>query len=131
MERLVERYIREGILHEEPLHRNQHAYQEGKSCETALHQPVSRIEDSLASKEIALCAFLDIGAFDNTSYESIIRSAHTICRWIEATLQSCQIQANLVGEIIEVKATRGSPQGGVLSPLLWSLVVKPSSQTEQ
>jgi hypothetical protein len=73
MESLVQRYIREGILHEEPLHRNQHAYQEGNSCKTALYQLVSKIEDSLASKEIALCTFLDIeGAFDNTSYESII-----------------------------------------------------------
>jgi hypothetical protein len=77
VERLVERYIQEGILHEEPLHRNQHAYQEGKSCETAVHQLVSRIEDSLASKEIGLYACLDIeGAFDNTSYESTIRSTH-------------------------------------------------------
>jgi hypothetical protein len=84
----------------------------------------------LASKEIALCAFLDIeGSYDNNSYESIIRSAHmrgldpTICRWIEAMLRSRRIQANLVGEIMEVKATRGCPQGGLLSPLLWSLVV--------
>jgi hypothetical protein len=44
-----------------PLHPNQHAYQAGKSVETALHQ-----------QETALGVFLDIeGAFNNTSYDSI------------------------------------------------------------
>lgn len=33
-----------------PLHRNQHAYQSGKSIETAMQQLVSRVEDSLAAK---------------------------------------------------------------------------------
>jgi hypothetical protein len=52
-----------------PLHRNQFAYQPGKSTETALHQLVTRIEKTLDAKGIALGAFLDIEeAFYNTSY---------------------------------------------------------------
>jgi hypothetical protein len=58
MERLVE------ILALRPLHPNQHAYQAGKSVETALHQLVVRVEKALDQQEIALGVFLDIeGAF--------------------------------------------------------------------
>jgi hypothetical protein len=36
MKKLVDRHIRDGVLTIHPLHRNQHAYQKGKSTETAL-----------------------------------------------------------------------------------------------
>ena len=130
MERLIDRHIRRRVLSDTPLHRNQHAYQPGKSCETAIHQLVSRLEDSLDRREIALGAFLDIeGAFDNTSFASMISSARnrglesTACRWIDSMLRSRRIQSQLAGSSREVEATRGCPQGGVLSPILWSLVV--------
>lgn len=38
-------------------------------------------------------------------------------------LQSRQVRASLLGEKVEVLAAKGCPQGGVLSPLLWDLVV--------
>lgn len=38
-------------------------------------------------------------------------------------LANRKISSELSGSYITVKATRGCPQGGVLSPLLWSLVV--------
>jgi hypothetical protein len=34
-----------------------------------------------------------------------------------------KITATLAGEIMEWSVTSGYPQGGILSPLLWSLVV--------
>jgi hypothetical protein len=37
MGRLVDRYVRDGVLVVKPLNPNQHAYQAGKSAETALH----------------------------------------------------------------------------------------------
>jgi len=50
-----------------PMHPRQHAYQAGKSTESALHQLVGRIEKALDAKEFALGIFFDIeGAFDNT-----------------------------------------------------------------
>ena len=112
------------------MHPHQHAYQPGKSCESALHQLVARIEETLAAKEIALGAFLDIeGAFDNTSFSSMIHAAEnkgiepTVCRWIKSMLLERTAVANLFDETAAVKIVCGCPQGGVLSPLLWDLVV--------
>ena len=50
MERLVDRYLRDEILAVMPLNSNQHAYQAGKSVETALHQLVVRVEKALDQK---------------------------------------------------------------------------------
>ena len=62
MERLVDRFLRDEVLTLQPLHPNQHAYQAGKSVETALHQLVERVEKALDQQEIALGVFLDIEA---------------------------------------------------------------------
>jgi len=73
MERLVDRFIRDETLALLPHHPNQHAYQAGKSVETDFHQPVVRVEKALDQYEFALDIFLDIqGAFENTSYESVL-----------------------------------------------------------
>jgi hypothetical protein len=69
MEMLVNRYLRDEALAQMPLHPNQHAYQFGKSVETALNQLVVRVEKALDQQETALGAFVDIeGAFNNTCY---------------------------------------------------------------
>jgi Reverse transcriptase (RNA-dependent DNA polymerase) len=66
MERIVDQHIRTGPLESFPLHEPQHAYQRSRSCETALHDLVSRIEGALNHKIFAFGTFLDIeGAFDN------------------------------------------------------------------
>jgi hypothetical protein len=63
MERLVDRYLRDKVLAFMPLHPNQHAYQAGKSVETALHQLVVRVEKALDQQEIDLGTFLDIEGY--------------------------------------------------------------------
>jgi len=57
MERMVDRFLRDEILALLSLHPNQHAYQAGKSVETALHQLVVWIEKALDQQEIALGVF--------------------------------------------------------------------------
>jgi hypothetical protein len=102
MERLVDRFLRDEILAIRPLHPNQHAYQTGKSVETALHQLVVQVEKALDQKEIALGVFLDIeGAFNSTLYDSMCAAVarhgvgHIIIRWIRATLEGRLATATL------------------------------------
>ena len=130
MGRLVDRNLRDEALANVPLHPNQHAYQAGKSVETALHQLVVWVEKALHQQETALGIFLDIEeAFKNICYDTmcdaLVRhgSYYTIVRWIRATLEGCVAVATLNGFSMRLAKSRGYPQGGVLSPLLWCLVL--------
>jgi hypothetical protein len=46
-----------------------------------------------------------------------------ICRWICTMLESRKVSATFSGQIRGVAAARGCPQGAVLSPLRWSMIV--------
>jgi hypothetical protein len=104
MERLVDRFIRDKMAISSPLLLNQHAYQTGKSTETALHQLVVQAEKALDQKETALGVFLDIeGAFNITSYDSISDTlarhgvSPTIIRWVRAILEGRRATLTLGG----------------------------------
>jgi hypothetical protein len=126
----VDRSLRDEALLQSPLHPNQHAYQAGKSTETALHQLVVRVDKVLERRDTALGVFLDIeGAFNDTSYDSITAAldrhgvSPTIRRWIRTTLEGRRATATLGGVSRSIAVARGCPQGGVLSPLLRCLAV--------
>jgi hypothetical protein len=130
LERLVDRFLRDEILVSRPLHPNQHAYQAGKSVETALHQLMVWVEKALDQQEVSLGVFLDIeGAFNNTSYDNMCTAlvihgvGHIIVRWVRATLEGRRAIATLGSFSRSVAVSKGCPQGGVLSPLLRCLVV--------
>lgn len=129
MEKLVDHHIRTGH-NKVRLNPKQHAYQKRKSTESALHDLVRSVEKAIDYKEIALCAFLDIeGAFDNTPHEAILEAARKkgiepeTTKWIYAMLKSRTTTAKLGDSTITAQTHRGCPQGGVLSPFLWSVVV--------
>ena len=46
-----------------------------------------------------------------------------VVKWIENLLATRVAHATLGGDHFKVQVTRGCPQGGVLSPLLWTLVI--------
>jgi Reverse transcriptase (RNA-dependent DNA polymerase). len=113
-----------------PLHPNQHAYQPGKSVESAFHQLVVRVGKELDQQETALGVFLDIeGAFNNTFYDSMCgvldkhRVDYTIVRWIRTTLGGRLAMATLGGSTCGIEVSSDCPQRVVLSLLLWCLVV--------
>jgi len=98
----VDRFLRDEVLAFKPLHPYIHAYQAGKSVETALYQLVVRIEKALDEQEVALVIFLDIeGAFNYSSYDSMCLALarqgvnHTIIRWVKATLEGRRATARL------------------------------------
>jgi hypothetical protein len=84
----------------------------------------------LNHKETALGAFLDIeGAFDNTSFNATTSAARereleeTCCRWVRSKLESRLVHTSLMGSSLTARVTGVCQQEGVLSPLLWNLVV--------
>lgn len=130
LERLIERHIKDFISENCPISDSQHAFQEGKSTETALHSLINDIEYTLSHKEYAVCTFLDIeGAFDNVSFDAIDKAlsfrnvADPIRKWTSHLLCSRAITYEAYGSKTTVNPTRGSPQGGVLSPTFWILVM--------
>jgi hypothetical protein len=98
--------------------------------ETALHHLVSRVERQLEMKEYANGAFLDIeGAFDSTSIDTIKQAMNrhdvpkALVDWTENMLAGRRIMVYHGERVVEGTPDRGCQQGGVLSPLLWCLVV--------
>ena len=129
MEKLIYRCIRSGPLHDLPIHPRQHALQTGKSTQSILYQLVGRIERALDANEYSLGVFFDIeGAFDHTPTSAV---SEALASWKVPRFLRTWITANLAHRTVEVVAgttkitiitLRGFPQGGALSPLLWSLV---------
>jgi len=129
LEKLVDRYLRGGPLASIPIHPRQHAFQAGKSTESALHQLVGRIERALDAREYALGVFFDIqGAFDNTTCTSIKQAldewkVHRSVRdWIIAMIKHRTVTVKAALLTLMIITSCGLPQGGGLSPILWSMV---------
>ena len=129
LERLIDRYLREVSFVESPLRKEQHAYQEGKSAETALAEVVTEVEKGMKSG-YALTVLLDIeGAFNHTSVESICQGARehevpdTVERWLRRLLKCRRVVAEWKLHRRQVWVGKGCPQGGVISPTMWCLVV--------
>ena len=130
IEKLFDLHLKQVTLKLAPFHNMQFAYQKNKSCLTALHYVVKQIEHTLEFKGIVLGAFMDIsGAFDNANFDAIAkalgrRNCHrSIINWINNMLITRRVQASLGDEELTVGTTRGCPQGGVLSPQLWTFIV--------
>ena len=130
LERLVDRHIRDTYLSKVPLSPHQHAYCAGLSTETALHDVVLRVERTLSRGQYAMGCFLDIqGAFDSVLVESIKTALlkrgidRTTSRWLTTMLQSRAATASLGDSTVTMALKKGCPQGGVISPLCWLLVV--------
>lgn len=121
---LVDRFLRDEALALVPLHPYQHAYQAGKSVETALRHHVFQVEKVLDQQETALGVYLYIEMAFNVSYEPMCGGLvkhgvdHTIVQWIRAMLEGHPVVATLNGFSTRVVVSRVCPQGGVLSPIL-------------
>ena len=122
-------YIRSRIPRGKLL-RAQHAYIKGRSVDTALHDVVSWLEIALKHKEFAVGTFLDIeGAFNNVRPEAVVKALEkfevesNLKHLIFSLLCDRTVAAEWGGAKATRKVNRGTPQGGVLSPLLWIMVV--------
>jgi hypothetical protein len=127
LEKLIQRCITGNII-DLPLE-NQHGFTKGKSCESALSSVVNIIDEPLLQKRSALVVFLNIsGAFDNVSFNSVKRVLNNrkisqiIIRWYDFLLRNCLVTCTLNDIQQSIQPTQGTPQGGVLSAVIWNLV---------
>ena len=128
LERVVQWYINENII-KTPLYA-QHAYTVGKSCDTAISEVVDFIEKNTLRGQHVLAVSLDCsGAFDRIKFDSAdtamkeMQIPSSIRKLYANILKHRQVSAELQGEKIKRVPKRGSPQGGVLSPLIWILIM--------
>jgi ribonuclease HI len=129
LERVVLWHLEATALVRNPLNKNQNAFRKGRSTETALTCMVDKLESAVKNKKYALGVFLDIqGAFDNVNADSVIRGMKAkgfdrkIVNWFGWFLKNRTISINYKGCSLERNLVKGTPQGGVLSPLMWNLV---------
>lgn len=129
MEKVIELQIF-GEKNHRNMHRNQHAYRKGRSTETALHQLIQRLERTINNKEAAMVAYLDIeGAFNRVTFLSMEQAmkkfgmSNLMVRWVSHMLRNRSVEAEIKGCRRTRLVERGCPQGGVLSPRLWNMVI--------
>jgi retron-type reverse transcriptase len=108
---------------------------QGVSTEAALHQIIARVERTFKSGRLAIGVFLDIkGAFDKVNTAALVRGLQrfdinkTVVRFVSNRLSHRSVVASVDGVEATRNAETGCPQGGVLSPLLWNLVVEEEGQ---
>ena len=108
----------------------QFGFKKGSSTETALHKVVRCIEKRIAKKGFVLGTFLDIeGAFDNVSFKAISETIHnspvdkSTAGWIVNMVSNRNISITHKNCTKRIRVKRGCPQGGILSPFLWNLIV--------
>lgn len=68
-------------------------------------------------------------AFDNTDFDIIMKAARSrqmdevALNWIISMFSGRSVQATICGSSMKLGVTRGCPQGGILSPILWCMVI--------
>ena len=130
LERLVLWDLQETVEREKPLKPDLFSYREGKSTEDALHKVVHKIEKALEIKQVAVAMFLDIeAAFNNATFGGMKQVlvekgvVMPLMQWITNSLQNRIVLAQQGFHKLSKLVTKGCPQGGILSPYLWNLIM--------
>jgi len=128
LESLILCHLEDTVLKTKGLHKDQHAFRKGRSTETALSDTVDYLESAVFRDGFAVAVFLDIeGAFDNLLPEGVLDSlmergtSRELLNWFTRYLSTRKVSADYKEVSASRRLVRGTPQGGVISPLLWNL----------
>ena len=105
----------------------QHGFTHTKSCYTALLRFVDEIQQGLGARRHAAAIFLDVaGAFDNVPHPQLVNALQlmglppTLISLLQSYLTQRCTRLTLADHTKIVHHNKGTPQGGVLSPILWN-----------
>ena len=109
--------------------KNQSGFRKGRSCIDSLANLTLKVNDSLLKKIDMLPAFLDVsGAFNNVLSDILldklaqINCSAQVIKFIRFITHERWLHTNIEGYEL-IKVSKGVPQGGVLSPLLYLIYV--------
>ena len=128
MERVILWHLQSTTLALFPLHDRQHAFRAGRSTNTALSSLVGKVEAAYSIATTRLASSLTFRApstmFALTAFW--LRSAAgtppaAFLRWYSNYIQHRSMSASLAGVSLDRHLTLGTPQGGVLSPVMWNV----------
>ena len=108
----------------------QHGFIEGRSTESACHTLISQVEKGFAKRAYTGAMFLDIAsAFDKAWSPAIIRSLLIrgcptyLAKIVANYLKNRKAEFRKGKERMTRDVKLGCPQGGVLSPFLWNVLI--------
>ena len=109
---------------------DQHGFRAGKSTETAAHSLSSFVESGFSNKCYSAAVFLDIrSAFDSAWHPAILAALSKrscplyLLKIVNSFLVDRCASLSHMGSSFVKKVDIGCPQGGVLSPFLWNVMI--------
>lgn len=130
LEKIIDKKIRYVDLMDFPLDPDQHAYRVGRGTDSALHSLCHTVEKALDNNYYCMAMFIDIqGAFDKTSTDVLLAAIREkdipqwTAHWISSMLRNRRVETLDRNCKKKFSPSRGCPQGGCLSPLLWSITI--------
>ena len=138
MERMVENRLDWVIERSEMLSETQTGFRKNRSTYDQLTSLDDEIHRALSQKHTCIVAYLDLaGAFDAVNHAMVIHKLAAagitgrLLGWLQAYLQERTFKVLFEGEQSNARPiTTGVPQGGILSPLLFNVLMSDFPQTE-
>jgi hypothetical protein len=138
MERMVENRLDWVIERSEMLSETQTGFRKNRSTYDQLTSLDDEIHRALSQKHTCIVAYLDLaGAFDAVNHAMVIHKLAAagitgrLLGWLQAYLQERTFKVLFEGEQSNARPiTIGVPQGGILSPLLFNVLMSDFPQTE-
>ena len=132
LERIVGWHLENTILKASPISDWQHGFKRERSTETAILTTVDRLESSILRGGFGMGAFLDIqGAFDSLVPDKAIEAMERkgfppwFLSWYDKFLKDRTASATYKGAKVMRYLSKGTPQGDVLSTLIWNILYDP------
>lgn len=129
LETMIKNRLDWWLEHEQIMKRSQTGFRKGTSCLNNLSNITMTISQALSRKEDTLAVFLDVkGAFDNVNCDILLKQLSDIgcplhlVKFVKFITHERYLHTAESNEIRKVY--KGVPQGGVLSPILYSIYVR-------